>query len=118
MPSLHQLHVGSLADVVIDKSVKIAHSCCHVSKWVVIICTGNPALVIPFFNHLGGFELAIKRLSSKSQFTTGSVSPDTLNAGRSENGIPSAVKHVLPQKKQSPKSGCLKITVTETLADN
>ncbi|MBR3925772.1 MAG: transposase, partial [Akkermansia sp.] len=25
---------------------------------------------------------------------------------------------VLPQKKQSPKSGCLKIAVTEILADN
>ncbi len=25
---------------------------------------------------------------------------------------------VLPQKKQSPKSGCLKIAVTETLANN
>ena len=31
MPSLHQLHVGSLADVVIDKGVEIAHSCCHIS---------------------------------------------------------------------------------------
>ena len=27
-------------------------------------------------------------------------------------------KLVLPQKKQSPKSGCLKIAVTEILADN
>ena len=33
MPSLHQLHVGSLADVVIDESVQIAHSCCHISWW-------------------------------------------------------------------------------------
>ena len=28
------------------------------------------------------------------------------------------VGYVLPQKKQSPKSGCLKIAVTEILADN
>ena len=28
------------------------------------------------------------------------------------------LRYVLPQKKQSPKSGCLKIAVTETLANN
>ena len=71
MPMLHQLHVGSLADVVIDKGVEIAHSCCHISKRVVIICAGNPALIIPFCNHLGGFELAIKGLFVKEPVLVG-----------------------------------------------
>ena len=65
MPSLHQLHVGSLADVEIDKGVKIAHGSGHVGKRVVIICTGNPPLIIPFCNHLAGFEFDIKGLFVK-----------------------------------------------------
>ena len=65
MPSLHQLHVGSLVDVVIDKGVKIAHGSGHVGKRVVIICTGNPPLIIPFCNHLAGFEFDIKGLFVK-----------------------------------------------------
>ena len=76
MPMLHQLHVGSLADVVIDKGVKIAHCCCHVSKRVVIIWRVIQPLSFHFAIISEALNLPSSDCSSKSQFTTGSVSPD------------------------------------------
>ena len=46
----------------------------------------------------------LKAIASKSQFTTGSVSPDTENAGRSEKGIPKAVRHAASIRDSSSPS--------------